>query len=83
LGVLELCLEGLSPPNPPRGEGTEAKVDIWVGSLFLCIANEYCWRCWGIFCSFKLRSSGLLYFAVHCVQLCCLRCWLVCMYGKD
>jgi len=24
LGGLELCLEGLSPPKPPRGDGTGA-----------------------------------------------------------
>jgi len=53
-GGLELCLGGISPPKPPHGEGTEAKVDIWVASLFLCNANEYCWRFWGIFSSFKL-----------------------------
>jgi len=40
-------------------------VDVWVGSMFLWKANEWSRRCWGIFCSFKLRSSGVFNFIVR------------------
>ena len=59
-----------------------ANVDAWVGSIFVQGGNECSWRCWGIFCLFKLRSSRVLYFVVRCVQLCYLSSGLF-IYGKD